>query len=137
MAKQPAKNANIAIASVAIEDEIDNFSLKISQETPVTAGFGTTGPERVVGNYDYSLDISGAPDFAASQADATLFGLVGDSDGDTMGVDPTGASAGTNDPNYDATLVVLSSYEISGSVGGRVSFSATLQGNSALTRTVA
>lgn len=137
MGKQPASNVNIAIASVAIESEVDNFTLRVTQETPVSAGFGTAGPERKVGNYDYTLDVSGAPDFAAGAADATLFGLVGDPDGDTMAVDPTGASAGANDPNYDATLVVLGSYEISASLGGRVSFSASLLGNSALSRAVA
>jgi hypothetical protein len=137
MAKQPAKNVNITISSVALESEIDSFSLKISQETPVAGGFGTAGPFRVVGNYDYSLDISGAPDFTAAKMDATLFALVGDTDGNTMAVDPTGATAGANDPNYDASLVVLSSMEISASVGGRVSESATLLGNSALARAVA
>jgi hypothetical protein len=136
MAKQPAKNANISINAVALEDDIDNFTLPITQELPVVTCFGDAGPRRVTGNYDYGLDISGGADFAAAQSDATLFGLLGNA-GVAMAVDPTGASAGANDPNYDATSVVLESYQISGAVGGRVDFSAALKGNSALARAVA
>lgn len=135
MAKQPAANADISINSVALEDDIDSFTLNVSQETPVVTALGDTGPRRVTGNYDYNLDISGGADFAASQSDATLFGLIGSS-GVAMAVDPTGEEAGADDPNYDATSIVLSSYQISGSVGGRVDFSASLQGNSALSRNV-
>ena len=137
MAKIPAKNMNLAIATVAIEDDADNISLNVDQETPVVTSFADAGPRRVVGNYDYSLDVSGAADFASGQSDATIFGQVGDADGAVMALDPTGASAGANDPNYDSTSVVLSSYKISGAVGGRVDFSATFQGAAALTRAVA
>ena len=134
MAKQPASNVNITINSVSLEDDIDSFTLNVQAETPTVTSFADAGPRRVLGNYDYNLDIAGTPDFAASQSDATLFALVTDTSGVAMGVDPTGASAGTNDPNYDSTSVILSSYQISGQVGGRVSFSASLVGNAALSR---
>jgi hypothetical protein len=62
--------------------------------------------------------------------------MVG-SAGVAVGVDPTGATPATaSDPHYDSTMV-LASYGISGAVGGRIDFKASLQGNSALTRTVA
>lgn len=134
MSKQPAKNVNLSIAAVALEDDVDTFNLEVTQELPVVTAFGDAGPRRVVGNYDYGLQIGGGADFAGGQSDATLFGLVGDADGGAMALDPTGASAGTDDPNYDATSVVLESYSISGGVGERVSFGAQLRGNSALTR---
>lgn len=133
MAKIAAKAANISVNSVALEDDIDNFTLRVNQELAPTMGLSTVGPTRVVGNYDYELAVGGAVDFAASQSDATLFGLVGDT-GVVVAVDPTGAGAGTDDPNYDATSMVLESYEISGQLGGRISFAATLRGNSALAR---
>ena len=136
MAKIPAKDANITINSVALEDDINNFNLFVSQETPAVTAFGDAGPRRLAGNYDYNLGISGVADFAASQSDATLFGLIGSS-GVAMAVDPTGNAAGAHDPNYDSTGVVLTSYIISGSVGGVVEFSANVAGNAALARTVA
>ena len=133
MAKIASKVANFAVNSVAIEDELDKLDLKVEQETIVVNGLSSTGPERVVGNYDYSFDIGGNFDGAASQGDATLFGLVGSS-GVTAAFDPTGQSAGTNDPNFDAAGVVLKSYSISAAVGQAVKYSATLEGNGALAR---
>lgn len=133
MAKIPSKVANFAVNSVAIEDELEKLDLKVEQQTIMVDGFSSTGPERVVGNYDYSFDGGGNFDGAASQGDATLFGLVGSS-GVAAAFDPTGNSAATNDPNYDAASVVLKSYSISAAVGQSVKYSFTLEGNGALVR---
>ena len=136
MAKQPAKNPNISINAVALEGHIDNFSMNVEQETAVTTSFSDAGPRRVVGNYDHGLEISGKADFASGLSDATLFALVG-STGVATAVDPTGASAGASDPNYDCTSQVLKSYKISAALGGAVEYSASLEGNAALSRAVA
>lgn len=132
MAKVAAKSVNITINSVSLEDDIDNFTTSVTQENATVTAFADAGPRRVVGNYDHKLSVSGNADFASGQSDATLFGLLG-SAGVSTGVDPTGNSAGTNDPNYDSTHV-LGSYSISGQVGGAVKFSAELEGTAALTR---
>jgi len=138
MSKHPAKSANIMIDSVALEDDIDNFSLNITQETPVSTSFADAGPRRLVGNYDYTLDVGGSPDFTAAMSDATLFALIGHTAANPVGVDPTGAAgAGAADPHYDSADMILTSLSISGSVGGRVDFSASLAGNAAIARTVA
>ena len=131
MAKIAAKNINVSVNSVSLEDEVSSITQNVEQETPEVAGLSSTGPERVVGNYDFSYDIDGFWDGASSQGDATLFAQIGASSV-AMAFDPTGASAGSNDPNYDSS-VVLSSYSISGAVGGAVTYSATEQGASALT----
>ena len=136
MSKQPAKNANLTVNSVALEDDCEGISLDIKQETPEVTSFADAGPRRVVGNYDYSLGMDGSPDFAAAQSDATLFALIGSS-GVAVGFDPTGASAGANDPNYDSTSMLLSSYKIAAKIGASVKFSGELVGNSALSRAVA
>lgn len=136
MAKQPGKNLNLAVNAVAIEDDLNSANLDVKQEVPVVTSFADAGPRRVVGNYDFAVSMEGAPDFAAGQSDATLFGLVGSS-GVAVGFDPTGAAAGADDPNYDATSMVLEAYSIKAAVGAAVTMSATLQGNSALTRAVA
>lgn len=136
MAKMPAKNLNVTLNAVAIEDDLNDSSLNIPQETPVVTSFADAGPRRLVGNYDYDFDLAGHPDFASGQSDATIFGMIG-SAGVAIGWDPTGASAGVNDPNYDSASVVLTSYSISAAVGGAVSFSANVAGNAALSRAVA
>lgn len=135
MAKQPAKNVDILVDSVALEDDIDNFSLDVEQELAVVTSFADAGPRRLPGNYDYGLNFSGKADFASGQSDATLFALVGSS-GVATEVEPTGATAGANDPNYDSTSMVLESYSIRGQVSGAVEYSTALKGNAALTRAV-
>lgn len=134
MAKKAAALANLTVNSVALESYIDSISMKVSQETVNVAGLVQTGPTRVVGNYDHSLDVSGQFDGASGAVDATLFGLIGNA-GVATGFDPTGASAGANDPNYDSTHV-LESYQIDAKVGSALMFSASLQGAAALTRAV-
>jgi hypothetical protein len=135
MAKKAAKNINFTLNSVAIEDEVTQIALNVKQETVKVDGLSSAGPERVVGNYDYDISLDGNFDGAASQGDATIFGLVGNA-GVAAGFDPTGGAAGASDPNYDGTYV-LASYSIKGGVGGAVQYSATLEGNGALSRAVA
>lgn len=137
MAKQPAVNVNITVSTVSLEDDINSFTLSIDQETPVSTSFADAGPRRLVGNYDYNLDIGGAADFAAAQSDATLFALVGASAVQPVTVDPTGVTADANNPNYDSADMLLASYSITGSVGGVVEYSANLVGNALLARAVA
>lgn len=134
MAKIPSKVANFSLGGAAIEDELDKIDLKMDQESIKVDGISSVGPERVVGNYDWTVSLGGNFDGAASQGDATLFGLIGDANGAAMAFDPTGATAGTDDPNYDATAVVLKSYSISVGVGQAIKYSAELEGASALTR---
>ena len=135
MGKQPAKNANITIG-VALEDDIDSFTLNVTQETPVVTCLSDAGPRRVAGNYDWGLDVSGGADMAAAQSDPILFGMLG-SAGRTIAVEPTGAGVDANNPHYDsASGGMLGSYSISSAVGGRVDFSASIVGTVALSRDV-
>lgn len=135
MAKIAARSADLTLNSVSMEELLDEISLKVSQETPEVTCLADAGPRRVVGNYDFSMSVKGAADFASGASDATLAGLIGSS-GVTAGYDPTGASADSNNPNYDST-VVLGSYEITSKTGQATMLSAELRGNSALTRAVA
>ena len=135
MAKQPAKNINFSFNSVALEDELSSIEQQVTQETPPVTAISDAGPRRVVGNYDYRYALEGFFDGAASQGDATLAAQIGGS-GAASAFDPTGASAGPDDPNYDSTSVLLSSYTIRGQVGGPITYSAELVGNAALSRAV-
>jgi hypothetical protein len=138
MAKQASKVLNVSVAAVAMEDDAQNVTLKVDQKTDEVTALSDVGPRRVVDNYDYSLDMDGAADFASGQSDATLFGLIGVAAGGAVAFDPTGAvAAGASDPHYDSTAMVLSSYQLKAAVGKGVTFSATLQGASALARAVA
>ena len=135
-AKKAAKDVNVSVNAVALEDDMKTMSLDLKQETPEVTAFSDAGPRRVVGNYDHSLKLDGAADFASGQSDGTLFALLANA-GVVTAVQPTGAAAGVNDPNYNCTSMVLSSYSLKASIGGGVEYSAELQGNAALTRAVA
>lgn len=137
MAKQPSKNVDISVSAVPLEDDADSFNLTVTPATPVVTAFSDTGPRRVMDNFDYTLDLSGAADFASGQSDDTLFDLTTNAAGGAVSVDPTGVTADANNPNYDSTSMMASSYSISATQGGRVEFSASLVGNSDLTRAVA
>lgn len=135
MARAAARNLDVTLNSVVIEDELNSATQNLTQELPVVTAFADAGPRVVAGNYDYTYSLGGSSDFAASQGDATLFAMLG-SAGVALGFDPTGGEAAAGDPNYDST-VCLASYTISFATGAAAKYSATLQGNSALTRTVA
>ena len=136
MGKLAATKINWALSAVALEDEITSIELSMQREAIKVDGLSSVGPERVSGNYDWGVSGDGNFDGAASQGDATLFALIADDNGTTSAFDPTGATAGANDPNYDGT-VVLESYSIKGAVGAPVSYSFSLPGASALARAVA
>lgn len=132
MGKIAAAKANISINSVAMEDEADDISLSVKQEVIKVDGFSQAGPEKVVGNYDWNVDLGGNADFAASQGDATMFALLG-SAGVAMDLDPTGTAAGSSNPHYTGT-VVLEELSYKFGVGGAAKSTYKLQGASALTR---
>lgn len=135
VAKVAASKINYSINSVPVECQLTSISKDVKQETVKVDGFCSTGPERMVGNYDHSTQLEAFADFAAGNIDATIFALLG-SAGVSTDFDPTGTTAGADNPHY-TTTEVLSSYSIKGSVGQAVSCSATLEGNAALQRVVA
>jgi hypothetical protein len=136
MAKQPSKNLNVTVNSVALEDDLSGASLKIDQQTPDSTSLSDAGPRRVVDNYDYTMSLDGTADFAAAQSDATLFAMLA-SAGVATAFEPTGGSVGASDPHYDSASMVLGSYSIDVKIGQATKFSAELRGNAALARSVA
>ena len=137
MAKTAASAFRSYLDQYNISGYTNSSEQTISQETPLVTAFADAGPRRVAGNYDWGLEISGAADFATGESDATLFALLG-SAGVTLDLEPTGATAGANDPNYDSTSgLMLSSYKISGALGGAVQYACSMGGTAALSRAVA
>lgn len=137
MAKTPSRLSTVSINGVALECYLDNYDLTINQNTPDTSSLCDTGPKRVADNYDYDLSIKGKADFAAGASDATIFALVGDTDGGALDLAPTGGAAGPDDPHYESDNIVLQSYGISGSLGNAVEYTAKFAGANTLSRTLA
>lgn len=132
MARIHGDNADLTINSVALEDELDQIDLEVGQRLAEVTAMADVGEEFVEGKYGWSLEAAGSADFAASQGDATIFGLIGGGEV-AAGYEPTGATAGTDDPNYDGN-VLLERYRISSRVNQAARYQATFRGNGALTR---
>ena len=136
MARIAARTLNVSVNSVAVEDELNSFDLSVDQELPVVTSFADAGPREVAANYDWKASGGGSADFAGSQGDATYFAMLGSSSGVALDVDPTGTTAGADNPHYTGT-VHLSSLKLSWKTGAAATYGVDLQGNSALTRAVA
>lgn len=136
MAKERSSNVNFSIGGTAMECYIRNISQNIDQPEIDVTTLCDAGPRSIIDNYRHGYDLDGFADFAGGASDATLFALVGDEDGAATVFQPTGAAAGADDPNYTSSAI-LSSYNISASVGSMVSYRATLRGSAALVRAVA
>lgn len=135
MAKIAGRNLDVTLNSVVVEDEITTSTLNVTQESLVTTTLADAGPRLLAGNYDWNVSWNGVSDFAASQGDATIFGLVASAPV-AIGWDPTGAEAGSSDPNYDGS-VILAQYSMTAAIGQPHTYSVQLDGATALTRAVA
>lgn len=134
MAKIASILADFELTGTAIEDELSSISLDVRQQIISVDGLSAAGPERVQANYDWSVSLEGAFDGASGQGDDLLFDLVATTSGSgTIGFEPTGVTNTANNPNYDGS-VFLETYSIKSAVGAATTYSATLQGATALTR---
>lgn len=136
MSKIRSSRANYSIGGTAVEANVRTLNRNIEQPEIDVTGLGDTGPRSLIDNFRWGTDLDGANDFAAGGIDSILFGLVGDEDGAATILQPTGAGAGANDPNYTGSEV-LRSYQMSFGVGGAASYRASLAGSTTLTRAVA
>ena len=69
--------ATITINSVDLSDHITSASLEISYEDVETTAFGDAVRTRIGGLGDATLNMTFNQDYASSEVDATLNGLVG------------------------------------------------------------
>ncbi len=134
MARIHGEDANYALDSVTIEDELNSIDQTIEQDISEVTAFADVAKEWVRGKYGWGHEIAGAADFAASQGDETIWGAAGGAEV-PLSFDPTGNGAGANDPNYDGNGH-LKRYSISASVNAPATYRATLEGNGALARNV-
>lgn len=136
MGKIPGNDAVWSLNATALEDDMDDVGLNITQANPDGAGLSDVGPRRVVASYDWDMPVSGKADFLSGQSDAVVFGLLGVAAGQAVAYEPTGNVVGANDPHYDGTGV-FGTMQLRSARDQAVTISATILGNSALTRAVA
>ena len=132
MARISGKTANFSFESVDLEDELNSMEMSVDVNLPEVTTFGDVAGTFVEGLPTGQFSLSGFFDGASAQGDATIFGQIGGDEGAFI-FQPTGASPGTNDPNYTGNAFVKS-YRIRAEVAGAVTYDTTLQVTGAITR---
>jgi predicted secreted protein len=125
---------NAAGSPVDISAFCEEVSLSRSIETAETTTFGSSAKSYIVGLTDATVSISGKFDAAgASTIDPVLSGILGQSATVTWAYRASSASKSSTNPEYTGEGIVTS-YEVSGSVGDAVTFSAEVQVTGVVTR---
>ena len=126
--------ATVTINSVDLSDHITSASLEQSYDDVETTAFGDAVRTRIAGLGDATLNITFNQDYASSEVDATLNGLVGSTTAFTF--KPTSAATSATNPSYDGTVLVTAYSPVSAETGTLASFSVSWPVTGALTRTV-
>lgn len=115
----------------------EEVSLSRDIETAEVTTFGDDAKEYITGLSDATISLSGKFDAgSASAVDAVLSGILGQDATVSWAYRVNSASVSATNPEYQGEGI-LTSYEVSGTVGDAVTFSAELQCTGAITRAVA
>lgn len=121
---------------VDLTTRVKSITINTSGETLDVTTLNSAGRERIAGLKDYSLDVTFTQDYAATNVDATLSGIVGGSAG-TFSWRPTSAVQSATNPTYSGEVICTSYTPVSSGVGDADEASAHFEGanGSAITRT--
>lgn len=112
----------------------EEVSLSRDIETAEVTAFGNSSKAYITGLSDATISLSGKFDGTASTGiDAILSGILGQSATVTWEYQPNNASVGASNPKFSGEGIVTS-YEVSGSVGDAVTWSAEVQATGTITR---
>ena len=127
-------------ASGALQDIsafCEEVSLSRDIETAEVTTFGDDAKEYITGLTDATISLSGKFDSGtASAIDPILSGVLGSASTVSWAYRVNSASTSATNPEYQGEGI-LTSYEVSGTVGDAVTFSAEIQCTGAITRATA
>ncbi len=131
MAKVAVQTTRIWFDEFLLSSALTSFGQDIDQETPEVGGLSSDGPERAVGNYDFSSNVAGFFDGDSGGIDETLDAALRDGAVHYLAIFPGSASTGT----WGRDGVFVSSGEArSGAVAGAVMLDSNHQGAGQLVR---
>lgn len=112
----------------------EEVSLSRDIETAEVTTFGDDAKEYITGLSDATISLSGKFDSGtASAIDPVLTGILGSASTVSWAYRVNSASTSATNPEYQGEGI-LTSYEVSGTVGDAVTFSAEIQCTGAITR---
>lgn len=116
MAVLALTNATITINSVALSDRANSLTLNYEVDSIEVTAFGDTAHKFQGGLQNNSLEVALMQDFAASNVEATVYGLVGTTT--TIVIKPTSAAVSATNPSYTLTGAYLAAHTpVAGAVG--------------------
>ena len=124
--------AVLTINSVDLSDHMTSASLEINYDDVETTAFGDTTRTRIAGLGDATVNVTFNQDYAASEVDATLNGIVGTAVAFELTPEAGGISA-TN-PKYSGSCLVVSYTQVSAEVGSLATLSVSWPVTGAITR---
>ena len=135
MAKLVLTDAKVTINSVILSDHIASITLETKDDIVETSAFGSTAKTRVAGLADNSVSIDFHQDFAASNVEATIYPLLGQTT--TVVVQPTSSSVSTTNPTYTFQAVVADWTPLKAGVGQLATASVTWPISGTITKATA
>lgn len=115
----------------------EEVSLSRDIETAEVTTFGDDAKEYITGLTDATISVSGKFDAGnASAVDPVLSGILGAASTVSWAYRVNSASTSSTNPEYQGEAI-LTSYEVSGTVGDAVTFSAEFQCSGTITRATA
>lgn len=128
MAKIVLTNAVVKVNNVDLSDHVNQVSISSSAAEVETTAFGTGHVTRVGGLKDDTVSLTFHQDFAATEVEATIGGLVG-----TLGtvvVIPAGTAVTASNPSYTMEVLYTEWSPLDGSIGDLSTASVTWPANS-------
>jgi hypothetical protein len=128
MAAITLKDAHITINSVDLSDKIQTISVELSQDLPQSTAMGDDAHEYLAdGLKDATFSLTWRADYAASQVDATLWGIYSGGALVPFVIKPNGAATSTTNPAYSGNCALQNYSPVTGSVGDQATTPASFQ----------
>lgn len=131
MTRYHGKDGYLSYAATVLSTYLTEISLSINGETADVTTMGDSWVERLAGMKDWSADVSGIWEAGAGTPDTILFPLINTSN--SLIFKANSAAVGPTNPTYTGNAI-LTTFEVPAAIGDAVQFSATFEGNGALTR---
>ena len=128
MSKIVLTNVSVKVNNVDLSDHVNQVTLTQNVNEVETSAFGNTNVTRVGGLRDSSVALTFHQNFAATEVEATIGGLVGTIG--TVVVIPAGTVVSATNPSYTAEVLYTEWTALDGSVGELSTASVTWPANS-------
>ncbi len=135
MAKYVYKDGVVTVNAVDLSDHVKSCTVKVDYDVHETQAMGSSAKERLLGVYDWSVEIEWFQDTAANEVDQTLWPLVGAA-AFPITVKPASGAIAASNPEFQGNVVLPSYSPINGSHGSLAMATTTFLGSGALTRDV-